>query len=117
MNKELNYIFIFIASVLLSSVSQILLKKSANTTYSSKLKEYLNAKVIIAYIMFFISTLITIIAYKFIPLSLGPILESTGYIFVSSLGYLFLKEKINSKKLLGMGIIIVGVIVFSLGGK
>jgi small multidrug resistance pump len=117
MSKESAYIFIFISSVFISSVSQILLKKSANATYSNKLKEYLNSKVISAYTMFFASTLITILAYKYIPLSLGPILESTGYIFVSVLGLIFLKERISAKKAIGMAIIILGVIVFSLGGK
>lgn len=114
MNREILYIIIFITSVFISSISQILLKKSANSSYSSRLKEYVNFKVIIAYAMFFASTLLTIVAYRVIPLSLGPILESTGYIFVSILGMLFLNEKIKVKKLIGMIIIILGIILFSI---
>lgn len=112
MTDEIKYIFIFISSVLISSMSQILLKQSANTTYSSKLKEYLNCKVILAYILFFVSTIITIIAYKHIPLSLGPVLESFGYIFVSILGFIFLHEKIGIRKLIGMLVVLIGVSVF-----
>ncbi|WP_019551948.1 EamA family transporter [Propionispira raffinosivorans] len=116
MNKEVIYIFVFIISVFISSVSQILLKKSANEIHANKLAEYFNFKVILAYIMFFASTLITIFAYKYIPLSFGPILEFTGCIFVVILGSVFLKEKINRSKLMGMLMIVLGIIVFSLKG-
>lgn len=114
MNKEIRFILLFIFSVFISSISQILLKKSANKTYTNKFKEYLNLRVTIAYMIFFISTLITVYSYKFVPLSLGPILESTGYIFVSVFGVIFLNENIKRKKLLGMILIIFGVILFSI---
>ena len=110
-----NYIYvgIFLISVLVSSLSQILLKISAGKTYDSKIKEYLNAPVIIAYGLFFLSTVVTVLAYKYVDLSLGPVLEATGYIWVTLLGYLILKEKVSRKKLLGLVVIIVGIIVFN----
>ncbi|MBR6344184.1 MAG: EamA family transporter [Lachnospiraceae bacterium] len=110
-----NYIYvgIFLISVFVSSVSQILLKISAGKTYDSKIKEYLNAPVIIAYGLFFLSTVVTVLAYKYVDLSLGPVLEATGYIWVTLLGYLILKEKVSRKKLLGLVVIIVGIIVFN----
>ena len=110
-----NYIYvgIFLISVLVSSVSQILLKISAGKTYDSKIKENLNAPVIIAYGLFFLSTVVTVLAYKYVDLSLGPVLEATGYIWVTLLGYLILKEKVSRKKLLGLVVIIVGIIVFN----
>ena len=113
MNNYL-YIGIFLISVLVSSVSQILLKISAGKTYDSKIKEYLNAPVIIAYGLFFLSTVVTVLAYKYVDLSLGPVLEATGYIWVTLLGYLILKEKVSRKKLLGLIVIIVGIIVFNI---
>lgn len=54
------------------------------------------------------------LAYKYVPLSMGPVLESSGYIFVTILGVLVLKEKISKRKLLGMTVIIIGIVVFSL---
>ena len=113
MNNYL-YIGIFLISVLVSSVSQILLKISAGKTYDSKIKEYLNAPVIIAYGLFFLSTVVTVLAYKYVDLSLGPVLEATGYIWVTLLGYLILREKVSRKKLLGLIVIIVGIIVFNI---
>lgn len=108
------YILIFLLSVFISSASQIILKKSANKKYDSRLKEYLNFPVLSAYVLFFGSSLLTVIAYKNVPLSLGPVLEATGYIWVSILGVLILKESISKNKILGMIMIIVGIVVFNI---
>lgn len=108
---------VFLLSVLISSISQILLKKSADRTYDSRLKEYLNPLVIIAYGMFFCSMMITMYCYKYVDVSAGPIFESAGYIFVGVLGYIFLKEKFTAKKIIGMLLILLGIVVFSFGGE
>lgn len=111
------YILIFLCSVFISSISQILLKSSADRQYDNAVKEYLNPKVIIAYGMFFATTFVTILAYKYMPLSMGGILEASGYIFVSLLSYFFLHEKVGKRKLIGLLIIFIGIMVFNLGGK
>ena len=107
---------VFLFSVLISSISQILLKKSADKTYDSRLKEYLNPLVIIAYGMFFCSMMITMYCYRYVDVSAGPIFESAGYIFVGVLGYIFLKEKFTAKKIIVMLLIMIGIVVFSFGG-
>lgn len=114
MNKLLLYSGILVISTLLSSLSQIMLKKSAQKEYNSKIKEYLNPTVIIAYSLFFICTLLSMYALKIVPLSMSPILESSGYIFVTILSYIFFKEKLSKKQFIGMVIIIFGVMVYSL---
>lgn len=91
-----------------------MLKKATFKEYDSKLKEYLNPLVIGAYFIFFIATVITIVALKYVPLSLAPVLESISYIFICILGSVFLGEKIDKKKLKGMSIIILGILVFSI---
>ena len=91
-----------------------MLKKSANKSYDNKLKEYMNPWVIIAYGLFFSATLVTVIAYKYVPLSLGPILESSGYFFVTILGMIFLKEKVGKKKAIGLLVILLGIVIFNL---
>ena len=101
-------------SVFISSVSQILLKKAANKTYESTIKEYMNPLVIGAYGMFFCSVILTMLALRYVPLSMSPILESTGYIFVSVMGYIFLKERFTRRKLCGFALILAGVIIFNL---
>ena len=108
------YISLFLVGVFVSAVSQIILKKSANKTHGSIIKEYLNPHVIIAYVFFVSASFLAVTAYRYIPLSLGAILETSGYVYVTIMSYFFLKERITVKKALGMIIIIVGIVVFSL---
>ena len=61
MNSLQISICILILSVFIASVSQILLKISANKTYSSRIREYLNVYVIFGYGLLFLSTLLTMI--------------------------------------------------------
>ena len=115
MNEKILFSLIFVFGVFISSVSQIILKKAAQKKYPNKIREYLNARVIFAYIIFFGATLCSIWAYTVIPLSLGPILESAGYIFVAVLSWLFLKEKITLNKVIGIVTILLGVIMIKIG--
>ncbi|MCQ2510161.1 MAG: EamA family transporter [Lachnospiraceae bacterium] len=108
------YIIILLVSVFISAVSQIILKTAANKTYDSALKEYLNFRVIFSYGLFFLSTILTMIALKKVPLSMQPILESTSYIYVSVMGYFLLKERFSRRKLLGLALILLGIFVYSI---
>lgn len=114
MDKVLIYSNIMLFSVFISSISQIILKKSTMKEYKNTLGEYLNPYVIIAYTIFFSSTLITIYALKYVPLSMAPIIESTGYIFILVLSRIFLNEKISRKKIFGVILILLGILLFSL---
>ena len=105
---------LLLLSVFISSVSQIILKKAADKTYESTLKEYMNPMVIGAYGLFFCSVILTMLALKHVPLSMSPILESTGYIFVSVMGYIFLKERFSRRKLMGFALILAGIVIFNL---
>ena len=107
----IKYICVYVLSVFISSVSQVLLKISTKKQYDNILREYLNPWVVTAYGIFFCSSLLTIYAYKSVPLSMGPVIESVGYIFVTFLGYICLHETIGKKKALGLLCIFVGVIV------
>ena len=108
------YITIFLISVFVSSVSQIILKKSAQKEYSNIVQEYINPRVIFSYGLFFISTLLPMYAYKGVPLSLGTLLEASGYIYVLVLSCFFLKEKITKMKLIGSFLIILGICCYTL---
>lgn len=117
MNTQLLiYAGIFLFGVFISGISQVLLKKAAMVKYDSWIKEYLNVKVIVAYAIFFGATLLSIYAYKVLPLSMGPILDSTGYIFVTFFGVTIFKEKITPKKWVALALIIAGIFVYSLLG-
>lgn len=109
------YSIVLLVGVFISAVSQVLLKKASMKHYESTVKEYLNPLVVLAYSMFFGTTFLSIIAYKGIPLSMGPVLEATGYIYVTIFGVKIFGEKMNRKKLVGLFLIISGIIIYSFG--
>lgn len=111
MKINILYISIFIAIVLISSISQVILKKSSQITYENKIKEYFNSRIIVAYSLFFLCTIISTLLYKHIPLSLAPVLESSGYVFILVLSAIFLNEKVSIKKIVGNILIIIGIII------
>jgi drug/metabolite transporter (DMT)-like permease len=95
-------------------VSQVILKKSSERKYASVISEYLNFRVIFAYGLFFVSTLLTMYAYKGVPLSFGVLLEAMGYIYIPILCYFFLNEKISRLKIVGSIFIILGICFYSI---
>lgn len=110
-NEVAFYICISLLGVFISSVSQILLKKSAQQQHKSYLYEYLNLKVISAYVIFFVSTFLAIYAYKVVPLSMGPILEATSYIYITFFAIVIFKEKINLRKIISLALIVSGICI------
>ena len=117
MSKELLlYAALILIGTFISSVAQVLLKKAAQKEYASFWQEYLNPPVIIAYAIFFAASLLTIFAYRVVPLSMGPILEATGYIYVTIFGVMIFHEKLLPPKLLALGLIVAGIVVYALFG-
>lgn len=108
------HMMILLISVMIASFSQILLKKSAEKTYSSWIREYLNVYVICGYGMMFVSMFLTIIAYGGMEFTNVQIIEATGYIMVLILSYFFFREKITKRKLLGMLCVFAGIAVYYL---
>lgn len=103
-----------ILSVVISSFSQMLLKKAAETKYENSIREYLNVWVISGYILMVLSTLCVIYAYKGIEFKNGAVIESLGYILVMLLSRVFFNEKITKPKLIGNIIILFGIFIFYL---
>ena len=112
----ISYLIIMACGVFIASVSQILLKISAerNVGATGFKAQYLNKFVIIGYALLLISTLIPLYVYQFIPLKYGAVIESLGYVFVMILSAVILREKITKRKLIGNLLIVAGVIIFSL---
>lgn len=107
------YVVLFLLGVLVSAFSQILLKIEAQKEHKSWIYEYLNVRVIVSYALFFGATLITVYCYKGIPLSLGAMLDSCGYVFVTILGYLMLHERVPKRKIIGIVLVLIGVLIAS----
>lgn len=108
------HLTILIIALLISSFSQILLKKSAQKTYPSTIREYVNFYVICGYGMMFLSMFLTIFSYSGLDFTNVQIVEALGYVVVLILSYFFFKEKITKRKLIGMIFILGGIIVYYL---
>ena len=113
MNKEVVlYSLLLLSGVFISAISQVLLKKAAMKHYDSRIKEL----VISAYTMFVGTTFLSILAYHGIPLSMGPVLEATSYIYVTFFGVKIFGETLTKKKVISLVLIILGIIVYSFWG-
>ena len=97
-----------------SAFSQILLKKSTQVEHKSKIREFLNVRVITAYGIFVVVLFLNSFAYKGIPYKYGSVLGVTSYVFLMILSRVLLKEKIEKNVLIGNLIIIVGILIYSL---
>lgn len=98
----------------ISSVTQVVLKKESSKKKNNIFLEYLNAPVIISYTIFALTTLLSVFAYRGIPLSAGPILEATSYFYITFFGVKVFKEKLTLKKCISLGLIICGIFVYAL---
>lgn len=106
-------VFLFVFGVVLASISQVILKIAANK-YSNResfVLQYINPLVIGAYAIFFSTTVISVIALRWIPLSVAAILEAFSQIFVPLMSFFILKEPISKNKCIGMTCIIIGMVV------
>ena len=112
-------IFVFAAlnllGVFVSAISQVLLKRSATCEYGSVVREYLNPLVIFAYLLFVGATLLSVLSYQGIPLSMGPVLDATGYLWVTLFGVTVFHERMSGIKLLALALIVCGIVVYALG--
>ena len=109
-----NYWASLIIAVVISSFSQMLLKKSATKNYDTKIREYLNIYVISGYFLLVVSTFCVIYAYRGIEYKNGAVIESLSYLLVMIMSHIFFHEKITNSLLAGNIVILLGIIIFYL---
>lgn len=110
------YAGLLLLGTFIGAISQVMLKKAAQRHYDAPLAEYLNPLVVGAYVLFVGTTLMGVLAYRGIPLSMGPVLESTSYLYVTFFGACFFGEKVTPKKLLALALILGGIAVYACWG-
>ncbi len=109
MKHEIAICTILLAGAI-TGISQVFLKLAAR----ERPGEILDLRIIIAYFLLFVSTILSVMAYRVIELKMGTVLGSSSYIFVMVFSAMFLKEKISMRIAMGNLAIICGIIVFSL---
>ena len=104
-----------ILNVLLASGAQMLLKKGASLPHRSFIKEYLNPWVIGGYAIMGLTLVLNVFAMsRGIQVKEVSIIESLSYLFVPLLSFWLFREELTKKKILSIGIIIAGIVVFFL---
>jgi len=101
-------------SVVLSSLSQVLLKKSSSEKKNHWILEYLNPKVVIAYSTIFICMFMMIFAFTGMYYRYGAVIESLAYLLIMAFSRIFLGEKITKRRIVGNLVIVAGVLIFTL---
>lgn len=107
------YYVIVILSVFAAACAQMLLKRGAQQSYSSLIRQYLNGWVIGGYSIMFASLAINIFAMsKGVMVKEVSIIESLSYLFVPVLSFFLFGEKLTWRKVEAIVVIMTGVIVF-----
>ena len=105
---------IMVGCTLLTATSQTMLKKSANEKHKNIIFEYLNWRVITAYIIFVLVLLLNTYAYTMVQLKYGAVIDTLSYVFVLLFSVALLKEKVTMGKLIGNLLIITGILIYTL---
>ena len=107
------YYVIVILSVLSAAGAQMLLKRGAQQSYQSFLRQYLNPWVIGGYGIMFASMAVNTYAMsKGVMVKEVSIIEALSYLFVPMLSFFLFEEKLTWKEIGAIVVIMTGVIVF-----
>ncbi|OJU12365.1 MAG: multidrug transporter [Clostridiales bacterium 43-6] len=107
-----NYLLLVAMTILGAFAAFFLKKASAGDGILSILK---SLNFYIGGFLYFVSALINIYILKHLDYSVVLPLTSITYIFTMLISHQFLKEKITTKKIIGVSLILIGSIVLLLG--
>lgn len=104
---------VYVLGGMITAVSQLLLKVATRRTDNLRgIQKYVNARVIVAYVLLFATVFLSMFAMRYLPYKYGSVLASLSFVFVLILGRIVLHERIGMIKLIGIILIILGTIVF-----
>lgn len=91
----------------------MLLKQGARQLYDTWWRQYINGWVIGGYAIMFATMMMNIFAMsRGVEVKEMSIIESMSYMFVPVLSFIFFKERLTWRKVISIGVIIIGIIVF-----
>lgn len=109
-----SYMLLLFVGTFFTAFSQLLLKQSANKTYKSWIFEYLNWRVITAYVIFVGVLLLNTFAMTHVDMKYSSVIDTFSYVFVLLLSRFVLKEQFTKGKVIGNLIIIAGIFIYTI---
>ena len=105
-----SYLFA-IAAVIIASASQVVLKKKASSAPKNFFRKFLNGPVILSYLLLFLSMTLNSLALREMEMSVLPCITATSFLWIMVLSAIFLGEKPTRRKVIGVAMILIGVLV------
>lgn len=106
------YYLIIVLLTFLGALASVFLKRA--TESNGILKMILNVNLYIGGVLYVLSALMDIFVLKYLDYSVVLPMTSITYIWTMVLAKLLLKEKITTKKIFGVCLIVVGAVLVSL---
>ena len=103
-----------LVSALITALSQIARKLSANKKHKSIIFEYVNPYVLLSYVGYVLVLAINVIIYTKIDYRFGVVINSLSTVIIMLLSKLVLKETLTKRKIIGNIIIILGIACFTI---
>ncbi|WAI01200.1 hypothetical protein [Methanogenium organophilum] len=109
-------LFFAILSILLTGISQTILKWAAGRDgrFRGFIGDYLKLPIVCAYAIFVLVTISTVLALREIDLKVFYALTGLNFVVVVIFSSVFLKEEVNPRIIGSVLIIILGVAIFNL---
>ncbi|PKL69638.1 MAG: hypothetical protein CVV30_08800 [Methanomicrobiales archaeon HGW-Methanomicrobiales-1] len=110
-----SYVLLFLA-ILLTGVSQVLMKKGSSKKGEGRfqiLSMYLNTPTMTAYGLLLVTTVLSVIVLRDIPLKVFYAVSSLNFLIVTGLSYWLLNERVNREMIIALALLVGGVLVFN----
>ena len=117
-NNSVNYSYIALAaSLILGIAGQLLMKDAATSSVASAAIQLNVAKTLLALFIYGLGVLCWIFALRGVLLSIAYPVSSLNYVGIFLGSYYLFGEEINAQRLIGVGLIFLGVLLVVLRSK
>ncbi|HEX7192463.1 MAG TPA: hypothetical protein VF381_12920 [Thermoanaerobaculia bacterium] len=106
-----HYYGVAVAGSLLTGIGQVMLKSGAR---GRGIRLWFNGRVIAAYVLFVIVTLMSLYAYKFVPIRAAVFLSPLALLTVTLISVGALGERLSRVQIAGCMLLLAGIAVFNL---
>lgn len=114
MDKIFLSLIVLVFGTFIASLAQLLLKTAAVKEYPTRIKQYLNLRVLSGYTVMLASMAASLFAFRALPFSYAPVADAAALLFTVSMSAVVLKEKLTRKKISGILVVIIGIVIIAI---